>query len=123
MSRVLIACAALFASPALAENPKVVVTGTVALDGKALDECMISFHPADDTKLPYKAKSDKDGKYKSEPLPPGEYTVTCLKIVFDEATKKAVTVTPSKYANPRTSGIKVVVKEGENTFNIELKSK
>lgn len=123
MSRLLIVCAALFTAPALAENPKALVTGTITLDGKPLDECMISFHPADNTKVPYKAKSDKDGKYKSESLPPGEYTVTCLKIVTDEATKKVVTVTPSKYADPQTSGIKVTVKDGANQADINLKGK
>lgn len=103
-------------------EPKVTVTGTVTLNGKPLDECMVVFHPADNTKVPFPGKTDKDGKYKVE-VPAGEYTVACLKIVVDEATKKPVTVTPSKYADPKTSGIKAAVKGEKTTFDIALASK
>ncbi len=98
------------------------MNGVLTLDGKPLDECMISFHPADNTKVPFPAKTDKDGKYTID-VPPGEYTVTCLKIVADPATMKVVTVTPDKFADPRRSGLKAVVKDGKQTFDIALKSK
>jgi hypothetical protein len=128
MGRILIAWAALvvviISAPADDKKPEVKssVSGSVTLNGKPLNECMISFHPTDNTKVPFPTKTDKDGKFKVE-LPDGEYTVTCLKIVVDEATKKTITVTPDKYANPRTSGLKVAVKDGKQTFDIALMSK
>lgn len=104
--------------------PKVTVTGTLTLDGKPLGECGVTFHTveAGKTLLPFRTATDKDGKFTIE-VPADEYNVTCLKIVADEATKKVITVTPSKYASPKTSGIKAVVKGEKATFDIALASK
>jgi hypothetical protein len=124
MKRIAIACVVLFASPVVAEE-KPTVTGTVLLDGKALDGATISFYPADATKPAVAtAGTDKDGKYKVT-LPAGEYAVVVLKaiVVPKSDPPRETIVTPGKYASPLTSGLKVTVKNGANSYNAELKSK
>lgn len=123
MNRVLIACAALaFVSPAVAEDKKPTVAGAVLLDGKPLEGASIGFHLADPAKPPVVATTDKAGTYKVA-LPAGEYTVTVVKavVVPKSDPPRETLVTPGKYASPKTSGLKVTVKDGANTFNVELK--
>jgi hypothetical protein len=122
MSRVLIACAALtFAPPAFAEE-KPTVAGAVTLDGKPIEGASIGFHLADPAKPPVVATTDKAGTYKVA-LPAGEYTVTVVKaiVVPKSNPPRETLVTPGKYASPKTSGLKVTVKDGANTFDVGLK--
>lgn len=120
----LLLCAGFVSADDKKPEPKATVTGTLTLNGKPLDECMVAFHPVEAGKglLPFATKTDKDGKFKVE-VPAGEYSVACLKIVTDEVTRKVVTVTPSKYADPKTSGIRAAVKGDKATFDIALASK
>lgn len=121
MKRIAIVCVLLFAPSAVAEE-KPTVSGAVLLDGKPLEGASIGFHLADPTKPPVVATTDKAGTYKVS-LPAGEYTVTVVKavVVPKSDPPRETLVTPGKYASPKTSGLKVAVKDGTNTFNAELK--
>ena len=115
------------AAAAPAADPKDVqkgneLAGVITLNGKPLAEAMISFHPADDGKKPFRARTDADGKYRATGLPAGEYTVTIIKTIDDGKAKPRNVVAP-KYADPKTSGIKVKVEKGQNAANFDLASK
>lgn len=105
--------------------PKATVSGVVTLDGKPLNECSVAFHPvkpADKGPVAYAASTAENGGFKLD-LPPGEYSVTCLKVRVDADTKKPVHITPMKYSQVKTSGLKLTVKDGQQTFDIVLASK
>jgi hypothetical protein len=102
------------------------VTGTVTLNGKPLDTGKVRFHTADPKAKPVEAEI-KDGKYKTDKLPAGEYTVTFAAEV-EFKTEKGGTVKksiiPPRYADPKTSVIKLEVKPGGMTIaDYQLKVK
>lgn len=106
------------------------VSGTVTVDGAALDEGVVNFHPvlgegvvAYGSVAPNGGYSVKSGDRPG--LKPGDYVVTVTKTTIPEpGSGKAVTLlTPSQYASPKTSDLKVSVTAGSNRIPLELKTK
>jgi hypothetical protein len=125
------------------------VEGTVTLDGKPFDYVTVSFMSATTSDLGF-AGTDAQGHYKLSMLGAkpetgivvGEYTVIFDKTVpdgprpteaelanpdFDPSSKynmdKTKQLVPKKYLSSSTSGFKVKVEKGKNTFDFELLSK
>lgn len=122
--------------------------GKITLDGRPLAGAEIWLVPTDAnpqvknakiTIRPY-AKSDADGAFvltsylPDDGAPLGEYSamVVPARSQFDQDLENDLPATmkggkrapfPSKYTNPRTSGLVVTVKEGENQLALGLKSK
>ena len=82
--------------------------GRVTFNGKPIPEGTITFHLKDDQFVGAKLK---DGMYRVDRVPVGEFTVTI-------ESKKARL--PVKYSREETSGLKLAVKKGKNTADIDL---
>jgi hypothetical protein len=95
----------LFPPPAAAADGK--VTGMITFKGKPLDAGKVIFHLDNDQFVGAKVK---DGKYTVDRVPEGARTVTI------EA--KGI---PLKYTLEHTSGLKLQVKEGTQTHDINLR--
>ncbi len=111
------ACLALFAAGAAilvggpvtaADEELATVEGTVTYKGKPLPDGTITFHLKDDQFVGAKLK---DGKYRVDRVPVGEFTVTI------ESKKVRL---PAKYSAEETSGLKLSVKKGKNTADIQI---
>lgn len=85
------------------------VDGTVVLDGKPLIGRVL-FHLKDGQFVG--AKLDKEGRFKIDRVPPGEWAVTIE--------GKGV---PAKYTSDEATSLRAQVIEGGNTFDFELASK
>jgi hypothetical protein len=104
----LVICLALLTCPARAADAKTAtVEGKVTLDGKPLAAGKVSFHPKAGKAVV--ADLNKDGTYTAKKVPIGEVRISI----------KAKGV-PKKYADPKTSGLTVEVKEGKQVFDIAL---
>jgi hypothetical protein len=123
------------------------VTGVVTLDGVPLPEATITFSPVAEGEMASGFSDDK-GSYKlsssngdaEKGALAGEYVVTVSKVevtTYDENDPKAprdpltgrgVTssqkqLLPDKYRSASTSPLKVEVKSGKNTINLEVVTK
>lgn len=109
------------------------VEGTVKLDGQPVGPGTVVFAPADGLSNPADGAIQLDGSYflktsRDIGLKPGTYKVSVT--VFDQPEiapgERSMTppklVTPSKYADPETSGLEYTVEAGKNTITIELSS-
>ncbi len=111
------------------------VTGKVTIDGtplagKELVEAKILFYPESSSGAPAIGKLDEDGNYRlttgsQKGANPGSYMVSISATeIIPAKTENGLAsgrrLTPSKYANPRTSGFKVLVESGSNSFDFEL---
>jgi hypothetical protein len=105
------------------------VTGEVTLDGKAIEEGLITFVPGGG-KSPNVVVKIKDGKYSAK-VPPGPVTVqvsatkvTGKRRMYETPDSPMVDVyeerIPKKYNT--SSELKTEIKSGSNTLNWELKS-
>lgn len=109
------------------------VEGKVVYNGQTVPGALVVLHPADgDPKLPRpRGYVRPDGSfvvstYKTDDgAPIGEYKVTVewrKAVVVDGDAKPGPNVLPSKYGNPRTSGVVVRIAEGTNQLTpIELR--
>jgi hypothetical protein len=88
------------------------VSGRVLYLGKSVSAGEIAFVPVDPKAGKTTTVSIKDGTYTAA-VAPGEYAVAL--------TGGKDAKLPAKYATSDTSGIKVTVKDGVNSFDIELK--
>jgi hypothetical protein len=108
------------------------VTGGVTLDGKTLGQGLVVF--AQDGSNPATGTIGRDGSYTLKTsnmlgLKPGKYRASLSALdtpnpppgVRDTTPPKQLV--PEKYTSLETSGLEFEVKPGNNTFNIELKSK
>jgi hypothetical protein len=109
------------------KNPAIgKVTGTVTLDGKPLPNASVTFHPDNSNTIPSLGGTDPNGKYElfytdgKTGAIPGQYTVT---ISTGQAWNNIPETVPSQYLDKTTSELQFVVKPGNQTINIELKSK
>ena len=110
------------------------VTGTVTLDGKALDRGSVTFHPVKSGPLGV-GKIQPDGRYSIETgnqrgIAPGEYAVTV--VATADPPKGPPTkgpevpptpLTPAKYGRPETSGLRYAVPAAGGKFDIPLQSR
>jgi hemoglobin len=87
------------------------VKGKVTLTGKPLAAGTIEFHGADGKSV--KGVTDADGSYVVKGLKPGEYMVA---ISTDAKDVKV----PAKFADAKTSGLKIEVKAGSQNHDIAL---
>ena len=111
------------------------LTGTVSFKGEPITEGVVHFShtskgygataPIGENGM-YEVKSEMGG------LPVGEYKVSVVPPMvlkdFGPNTPKSevpkeVDNIPTKYRSPSTSGLTVTIKEGENNFDISMKSK
>jgi len=105
------------------------VTGLVTLDGQPLHggkgdtRVTVQFQPVDGIGANAVGLADDDGKYKiatgsQAGIRPGDYYVTCAVSTL----KAGAPLADPKYANAKTSGLKITVQSGKNEFNIPLQS-
>ncbi|BBO33087.1 hypothetical protein [Lacipirellula parvula] len=105
------------------------VSGTVTLDGKAIERGMVGFTPANGG-MRASGVIESDGTYslttnRDSGLEPGEYMVT---VVSREPGPPATTgppapgpyITPQHYAAEATSGLKFTVERGSNKIDLAL---
>ncbi len=114
-------------------RPTHVVRGRVSLDGMPVPGAYVVMQQQ--TKEPRPARADAfteaDGTFRlstyaaHDGAPAGEYLVTVVwrKPFFDETGKPGPNHLPAKYADPKTSGLRVAVKAGTNELHFELSSK
>lgn len=108
------------------------VSGTVTYQGKPVPMGTITFVSPDPLRRNAIGHIDANGRYRLQTETPGDgaqlgdYDVTVYshdEKILDYKPKVPVPpkiLTPAKYENPKTSGLKKTVKSGSNTFNIEL---
>lgn len=121
-------------------------TGTVKLDGKPIEQAMVSFMPDPETATDYKrpsiAVTDANGKFtlgtydKTDGAPKGKFIVVIQKREpvgklpdnYDEEQPEKFNVryrlvVPRKYSNPKTSGLRAeITSSGIEPAVFELKS-
>ena len=104
--------------------------GDEPLAAKELVKAKVLFYPEVGTGTPAIGMLDEEGNYQlttgsSRGVKPGVYLVG-VSATETVPSKQAGglpsgrRLTPSKYANPRTSGFKVLVESGSNSFDFEL---
>jgi hypothetical protein len=106
------------------------LTGTVSLNGQPIGPGVISFEPIDGQRAGAVARIEDDGKYKvisarsKEGARTGEYRVTIHSSLkdfgFEDKGSRPAPI-PSKYADPKTSGLTATIEPGEKTLDFELK--
>ena len=103
------------------------VSGQVTLDGQPLrggrdgDRITVQLQPVDGVGANGVALADENGNYKIGTgsqfgVRPGDYYVTCSVSTL----KPGSPVPHPKYANAKTTGLKLTVESGRNEFNIPL---
>ncbi|QDU48315.1 carboxypeptidase-like regulatory domain-containing protein [Gimesia panareensis] len=112
------------------EVPKGTVKGTVKLDGKPLSGARVNFTSGTAGAGAY-ADLQQDGTYAiSDPIPAGDYKVYLSSPGLGDAPpdesgnqemKDALKGVPEKYQSDQSTDLQTVIKEGENTFDIDLK--
>ncbi len=125
------ACAALAICCSLSGcgNGLAQVYGNVTLDGQPLHagkgdtRVTVQLQPADGVGANAIGLADEDGNYKiatasQAGVKPGDYFVTCSVSTLGVAGP----IADPKYANAKTSGLKLTVQSGKNEFNIPLQS-
>jgi hypothetical protein len=110
------------------------VAGDVTLDGKPLTSGVVNFTPVSGGPSAY-GNVAADGRYTlqtgaEQSLIPGEYTVTvAANATADEAARMGIKVgregimpllTPAKYADVKTTPLKVTVKSGSQKIDLAL---
>ncbi|MBN2578924.1 MAG: hypothetical protein JXB10_08030 [Pirellulales bacterium] len=109
------------------------ITGTVTLDGKPLHIGTVTLYPVQSGPLAY-GSIQSDGTYKivtggTKGLNSGEYKVGVLAIDTPVGTHQGKgppplgkILTPQRYRDPETSGLKITVTSGSNRYDIALHS-
>jgi hypothetical protein len=110
------------------------VTGIVTLDGKTIGPGTVNFSPVDGKSNPAVGTIKPNGTYflktsREDGLRAGNYSVAVS--VFEQSATPTgersmappKLLTPEKYNTIETSGLEFEVKPGDNTIDIDLKSK
>lgn len=114
------------------------VSGRVTLDGKPLDHGAVTFHPANPGAAAYGSIS-AGGNYvvktgRGKGLAAGPYVVTVQAVTMESLREMktdasgapvestGTLLTPPQYANRDASPLRVEVKPGSNSIDLELKS-
>jgi hypothetical protein len=110
----------LYIAPCGAGEELASVQGTVSLNGKPLPSGKIIFHLGDGQFVGAKIK--EDGTFKVDRLPPGTHAVTI------ESTQKTPkgdvkNLLPPKYSSEEHSGLRLEVKKGMNTCQVDIQAK
>lgn len=95
-------------SATAAEKDTASVVGKVTFEGKPVAEGKVAFHPAKGR--PVRVTTRADGSYSARGVPVGDVTVT--------VEGKGI---PRKYASKDATPLRVAVKGGENTINLDLR--
>ena len=110
------------------------VTGTVELNGQAVADASLTFHPQGEG-TPAQAETDDGGQFsvstyfdlgkRQKPgMTPGKYTVTIAKLDLESIRSTGQppkNLLPPKYDSQRTSGLEATVTaEGPNEYQFEL---
>jgi hypothetical protein len=107
----------------------------VTLDGQPVADAKVTFVPVNEGQgMSATGITDENGAFRltaavrgdvaAEPsagILPGDYYVGVVETISAEKAKQG-RVVPKKYNNPKESGLKFTVKEGENTIDIHLAS-
>ncbi len=108
------------------------VSGKVTYKGKPVMKGTVTFVATNPTRHNAVGQLDPNGSYRLQTEQPGDgaevgdYDVTVYShddVILDYTPKVPVPpkiLTPEKYENPKTSGLKRTVKSGSNTFDLEL---
>ncbi|EAQ81952.1 hypothetical protein DSM3645_17410 [Blastopirellula marina DSM 3645] len=107
--------------------PTGVVQGQVTFDGKPVTNGDITFYSGE-LGSGISEALDADGKYVTQtPIRTGSYTVTILppsqpppedpRQLIVRVVSKDI---PAKYRDPKKSGLRIDVREGDNSFDIEM---
>lgn len=106
------------------------VAGTVTLDGAPLPNATVVFTPADGGGAPAYGTTGPDGRFtlsvgSEVGLPPGEYAVGVSATGPPPANSDLppALLTPAKYRDGKTSGLKETVGPGANTVTLKLEKK
>ncbi len=111
------------------------VSGKLTLDGKPLAGATVTFHFMDPDTQKYRSVcdslTDDAGNYKMttyskfDGCPAGEYAVVVVKTGkgYADGETKEKSLISEKYATPATSPLRVTVKDGTNTLDLELMGK
>lgn len=112
------------------EVPTGTVSGTVQFDGKPLSGARVNFTSGTAGAGAY-ADLQQDGSYSiTESIPAGDYKIYLSSPGLGDAPpsesgnqelKDALKDVPQKYQSDQSTDLQTVIKEGENTFNIDLK--
>ena len=105
------------------------VTGQVTLDGQPIQggkgdtRVTVQFQPADGVGANAVGLADENGNYKIATgsqggVKPGDYYVSCSVSTL----KPGGRIADPKFANAKTSGLRVTVQPGSNEFNVPLTS-
>lgn len=129
------ALSALLVAAAGCGNGLAKVSGNITLDGSPLGSSdkvrtKVLFFPEVGTGAPAIGLVDEDGSYElytgsNRGVQPGSYlvTVSATEIIppkTEGGLPDGRRLTPSKYANPKTSGLRERVESGSNSFDFEL---
>jgi hypothetical protein len=120
---------------AVKKKPTQPVSGTVTIDGKPVAGVTVTFYAWNPTSSKYSnvadGLSDEKGQFqlttysRFDGCPAGEYKVTVVRtgkgFYTDEVPMK--NLLPEQYTEPKTTPLKVVVKEGANDLNLDVPSK
>jgi hypothetical protein len=108
------------------------VSGRVTYNGKPVSKGTISFVSTDPDRPNATGQLDANGRYRLQTHEPGDgarlgdYDVTIYthqeeRLQYVPKTpQKVERLTPEKYENPKTSGLKRTVKSGSNSIDLEL---
>ncbi len=109
------------------------VTGTVKLGGEPLRRGTVTFHPLEKGAAAY-GLVDSDGRFtlgtgREQGLAPGEYIATVVATEASPAESGGGTppigklITPARYGDKSTSGLRYTVKPGKNDFEVSLEAR
>jgi len=109
------------------EYPVGAITGRVTYEGQPVQQGLVTFYSSE-LGEGISEEIKEDGRYATQtPLRTGSYVVTVLPPDEPPPTEDTPVATiapvkdiPEKYRDPKKSGLTIVVKEGENTFDIAM---
>lgn len=134
-----IVATALGCSSSASKGSRIVVRGTVTIDGKPAEGVTLSFFGPKDSAASAVVTTQADGSYEvmfNSQAGEGNYRVTATKIPIRGQTSEGIdeyqlqlageasNLLPARYANPNSSGLSVVLQAGINEGkNFALKSR
>lgn len=120
---------------AVKKKPTQPVSGIVTVDGKAARNVTVCFYQQNPETKKYKGVADgltdAAGRYKlstytaADGCPAGEYLMTVVDTGKGFSTNEIPekNLLPEKYADPKATPLKIVVKEGANDINLDVSSR
>lgn len=124
---IVVGWAGLLAAAGCGGNDWARVSGTVTVNGKALDNGTVSFHPAEAGPLAY-GRIGPGGQYSlktgtKDGLAVGDYTVTVMSGEIPEEGKKIAVKSsiPAPYLDAKKTPLRFTVAAGSQTIDLPLK--